>query len=141
LTLPWLAAKEMTAAASSWAADPEAAYDRLERARALNPLSDRPDQLMGAIASRRGDWTTMRSAFERSLERNPASWYAHFELAVVAAVEGRRQEALSELAEAERLNPSEPAIAELRPKIERGEPVDPDALDRFFFERLEDRTR
>lgn len=141
LTLPWLAAKEMRAAASSWAADPQAAYDRLERARALNPLSDRPDQLMGAIASREGDWETMRSAFERALERNPFSWYAHFELAVVAAVEGRRAEALSRLADAELLSPSEPAIAELRPRIERGEPVDPDALDRYFVERLENRTR
>lgn len=140
LTLPWLAAKEMRAAASGWAADPDVAYERLARARALDFLSDRPDQLLGAIASRREDWQTMRSAFERALERNPSSWYAHFELALVAAVEGRRDESLRRLALAERLNPSEPLIAELRIKVVRGQPVDPDQIDRVFLERLESRT-
>jgi tetratricopeptide (TPR) repeat protein len=130
----------MRTAASSWGADPAAARDRLERARALDPLSDRPDQLLGAIASRRGDWSTMRLAFERALERNPHSWYAHFELALVSAVQNRPDEALRRLELAERLNPAEPLVGEVRARVLRGEPVDPDEIDRTLLERLEDRT-
>lgn len=140
LTPPWLAEREMQTAAATWGADPDAAYARLDRARTLDPLTDRADHLLGSIASRRRDWTTMRAAFERALERNPRSWYAYFELAVVEAVTGRRSEALRRLAAAERLNPSEPLIEELRRAIRRGREIDPDAIDREFLERLETRT-
>jgi tetratricopeptide (TPR) repeat protein len=140
LTLPWLSAKEVDAAAAAWRGDPRAAFDRLERARTLNPLSERPDLLAGAIASRRRDWPGMRAAFARALERNPSSWYAEFELAVVDAVQGRRSSALRHLERARRLNPREPALAVLGDRIRRGAAVDPDDFDRFFLLRLGERT-
>ena len=140
LALPWLAAKEVEAAAGSWRDDPDAAYDRLERARRLNPLSERPDLVAGAIASRRGDWPAMRAAFFRALERNPSSWYAEFELAVVEAVLDHRDSALAHLARARRLNPGEPAIALLERRVLRDAPIDPDEFDRFFIQRVEERT-
>jgi tetratricopeptide (TPR) repeat protein len=140
LALPWLTTKEVEAAAASWRSDPQAAYARLERARRLNPLSERPDLVAGAIASRARDWPTMRAAFARALERNPSSWYAEFELAVVDAVEGRRSSALGHLERAHRLNPREPALAVLRDRIRSGSAVDPDAFDRFFLQRVEERT-
>lgn len=140
LALPWLATKEVEAAAASWRSDPDAAYARLEQARRLNPLSERPDLVAGAIASRGRDWPAMRAAFTRALERNPSSWYAEFELAVVDAVEGRRASALEHLARARRLNPKEPALGVLRDRIRRGVAVDPDEFDRFFLQRVEERT-
>jgi tetratricopeptide (TPR) repeat protein len=82
----------------------------------------------------------MRLAFERALERNPHSWYAHFELALVSAVQNRPDEALRRLELAERLNPAEPLVGEVRARVLRGEPVDPDEIDRTLLERLEDRT-
>ena len=139
LTLPWLSAKEVDAAAA-WRSDPRAAFDRLERARALNPLSERSDLLAGAIASRGRDWPRMRAAFERALERNPSSWYAEFELGVVDAVQGRRDSALEHLERARRLNPREPALAVLRDRILRRATVDPDDFDRFFLQRVGERT-
>jgi tetratricopeptide (TPR) repeat protein len=141
LAPPWLSAKEVQAAASTWRVEPATAFDRLERARTLNPLSDNPDLVAGAIASRLGDRARMRSAFSRALDRNPYNWYAHLELAVVDALEGRRRDALRRLAEARRLTPTEPGIALVTSQVRTGEPISLAALDRFFLRRVDPRYR
>jgi tetratricopeptide (TPR) repeat protein len=137
LAPPWLSAKEVQAAAAAWREDRETAFDRLERARTLNPLSDNPDLVAGAIASRLGDRARMRIAFERALERNPYNWYAYFELGVVAALDGRREEALRLLERARRLVPRESAIALVTSQVRTGKPVSPARLDQLFLRRLD----
>ncbi len=87
--LPWLAAEETLRAATSWREDPHGAYARLDTASRLNPLSDEPKVVEGAIASRLHDRARMRSAFREALRRDPRDWYAHLELAVVASLEGQ----------------------------------------------------
>jgi tetratricopeptide (TPR) repeat protein len=141
LAPPWLSAKEVQAAASSWRAEPQAAFDRLERARRLNPLSDNPDLVAGAIASRLGDRARMRESFSRALERNPHNWYAYLELAVVAALEGRRAEALRLLEQARRLSPTEPGVELVTSQVRAGEPISVRALDRMFLRRLDPEYR
>lgn len=139
--LPWLAAKEVKSATRSWRADPARAFDALERARKLNFLSDRPDLFAGAIASRVDDRRRMRAAFLRALERNPKNWYALLELAVADALDGKRRQALRHLDRAEQLNPSEPVIDLVRSSVKRGKRPSPQAIDRIFLERFEERTR
>lgn len=141
LVLPWLAVKQTQAAAAVWSSDPELAFDRIERARRLNPLAEHPDLVAGAIASRLGDLPRMRTSFEDALARNPQSWYAELELALAAAVSGRREAALHHLERAETLNPREPAIGLLRRRLQARRPVSPEEIDRLFLTRLEDRTR
>lgn len=138
--LPWLAAREVDRAAAVWRSDPEEAYDALGNARRLNPLSDRPDLVAGAIASRRGDIERMRAAFRRALERNPHNWYAHLQLAVAASLAGERERALEILGHARELNPAEPALDLVAEGIRSGEPVSPEALDRMFLQRVEERA-
>ncbi|HXV59000.1 MAG TPA: O-antigen ligase family protein [Gaiellaceae bacterium] len=140
LALPWLAAREVERAADAWARSPESAYEILERARTLNPLSARPDLVAGAVAMRVDDYDRAEEAFERALERQGSSWYAELELAVVAALEGRREEALARLERAEELNPLEEAVDIVREGVLTGEPVDPHVLDRLFLQRVEERT-
>jgi O-Antigen ligase len=135
LTAPWLAAKEVKAAATGWRAAPEASFHRLDRARRLNPLSDQPDLIAGAIASRLGDTSRMASAFSRALDRNHSNWYAHLELAVALAHEGRRAAALRELAVARSLDPREPTIPLVQTKVLKGVPVSTAALDEIFLRR------
>src|SRR5205085_6057535 len=77
LVFPWLAAKEVQAAAHTWRTAPQQAVRRLDRARSLNPLSDQPDLVAGAIASRIANTDRMATSFTRALERNPHDWYAH----------------------------------------------------------------
>jgi tetratricopeptide (TPR) repeat protein len=141
LAPPWLSAKEVQAAATSWRTEPQTAFDRLERARALNPLSDNPDLVAGAIASRLGDRARMRESFSRAVERNPHNWYAYLELAVVNALEGRRAEALRLLEQARRLSPTEPGIELVTSQVRAGEPISVAALDRLFLRRLDPEYR
>ncbi|HZB24235.1 MAG TPA: O-antigen ligase family protein [Gaiellaceae bacterium] len=141
LALPWISAKEMRAAGSTWQRDPGAAFDRIERARALDPLSAEPDLLGGAIASRIGDVARMRTSFERALERTPESWYAELELAVAEALARQEASAALHLDRAERLNPREPVIRLVRRRLARGERIVPAEIDRLFLQRVKDRTR
>jgi tetratricopeptide (TPR) repeat protein len=140
LALPWLAAREVERAADGWRTSPEDAYAILDRARALNPLSARPDLVAGAIAMRESDFPRAEEAFERALDRHGDNWYAELELAVIAALEGRRDEALARLDRAEELNPGEDAVDVVRDGVVSGEPVDPHVLDRIFLQRIEERT-
>jgi tetratricopeptide (TPR) repeat protein len=140
LALPWLAAREVERAADAWRTSPEDAYTILDRARMLNPLSARPDLLAGAIAMREDDFGRAEEAFERALDRHGSNWYAELELGVVAAQEGRRDEALGRLDRAEELNPLEETVDIVRDGILSGEPVDPHVLDRIFLQRIEERT-
>jgi tetratricopeptide (TPR) repeat protein len=138
--LPWLAARNVEQAASGWRTNPARAFVQLERARGLNPLSDRPDLIAGVIASRIGDLPRMREAFERVLDRNPKNWYAYLELAIVSSLEKDRARALELLGQARALNPSEPVIALVTRKVGAGERISLRVIDRIFLQRLEERT-
>jgi tetratricopeptide (TPR) repeat protein len=109
-TLPGLAALEVERAVQAWPEAPDRAFSRLERARRLNPLSERPDVVAGALAQRAGQPDKARIAFQRVVERNPDDWYAHLQLALLDAADGRRGEALAHLVRAQSLNPLEPAL-------------------------------
>jgi len=140
LTLPWLAAREVERAADTWRTSPEDAYAILDRARMLNPLSDRPDLVAGAIAMRLEDYDRAEDAFARALDRHEESWYAELELAIVAALAGRRDEALTRLDRADELNPLEETVDIVRDGVVGGEPVSPHVIDRIFLQRVEERT-
>jgi tetratricopeptide (TPR) repeat protein len=136
---PWLAARDVESATGSWRRNPNLAFDRLEQARRLDPLSERPDLVAGAIASRLGDWERMRASFTRARDRNPQSWYAELELAVVDGLEGRRSAALRHLERARELNPREPAIADAERQLLSGRPIRPVLLDRMLLGRFDAR--
>jgi O-antigen ligase/polysaccharide polymerase Wzy-like membrane protein len=135
LVFPWLAAKEVEAAAHSWRASPQQAFQRLDRARSLNPLSDEPDLVAGAIASRIGNTPRMATSFVRALERNPHDWYAHLELGAAYANEGLRRQALAQLVIAHQLDPREPTIPLVERRVRRGLRVSTAALDETFLRR------
>jgi hypothetical protein len=135
LFLPWTAALDVKKAAESWGADPDAAFERLDRARDLNFLSAQPDLVAGAIATRLNEPERARLSFTRALERDPRNWYATLELAALDALEGDRASALARLDEVARLNPGEQLTARVRKGIEEGRPVSLDELDASFIER------
>jgi hypothetical protein len=137
---PWLAARNVDTAARTWRSDSEAAFDRLERARAFNPLSDRADVIAGTIASRISDLDRMRLAFTRALERNPYNWYAQLQLAIVDYLTGQRNEALQRIEAARSLNPSDSVLEDVERRMRAGETVTLRELDRVFLQRVEART-
>jgi tetratricopeptide (TPR) repeat protein len=107
---PGIAASELERAVAAWPAAPEQVFSRLESARRLNPLSERPDIVAGILAQRSGQPDRARIAFENAVERNPDDWFAQLQLALLNAAAGRRTEALAALGRAEALNPLEPTI-------------------------------
>ena len=138
---PWLSAREVATATDTWRADPGAAFDRLSRARTLNFLSDRPNLVAGAIASRVRDWPRMRRNFEEALDRNPRNWYPYLELGVLDSIQGRDREALKLLAHARKLDPLEETTTEAIARIRKGHPVTFEQLDRVFVERVKRRLQ
>lgn len=130
--LPWLSDRQSSVAASVWRTDHAAAIAAVERARRLNPLTERADLVAGSIAWRRQDWGAMVRAYERALERNPHSWYANLQLALALAKENRLVAARRQLVVARRLNPTDPVIDTVGRWLERGEEVDVAAVARIF---------
>jgi hypothetical protein len=141
LALPWIAAREVDYAARSWRADPKSAFDALGRARQLNPLSDLPDLIAGAIAGRLGDYAKGRAGYARAIERNPDNWYSRLELGVVYGIQHDYPAALRELRQAQALNPREPLIAFALRRVQRHRPVKPAAVDRIMLDRARATTR
>jgi O-antigen ligase/polysaccharide polymerase Wzy-like membrane protein len=134
-TLPWAAARDVEVAASSWSADPQLAFDRLDQAHNWNSLSAEPDLVAGAIAERLGDRTRMRASFTRALDRDSHNWYALLELGDLDALEGHRASALKQLRSAARLDPREPLIRSAIHGVQRGRPISLRSIDRELLRR------
>jgi hypothetical protein len=138
LALPWLAARYEVRAADTWLSEPAVAHAELERAAALNPVSDRPYVLSGAMASRRGDYALMRSSFERALERNPLNWYSHLELALALSQTGETKAAARHAEQAVDLNPRERIVRLVQSSLAAGRSIDPALIDALLLRQLED---
>jgi hypothetical protein len=120
--LPALAAREVERAGAVWDG---AARERLERARALNPLSDRADVIAGTLALEAGDLEGAERAFRRAGGRDAANWYAQAQLGAVALRQGRRAAAIAALSRARRLNPNESEIELALDAARAGRPLPP----------------
>jgi hypothetical protein len=114
---PALSARDVEAAVREWDDDPAGALDRLDRARDLNPLSDRPDLVAGALALSAGDQDRARRAYLAAIERDERNWQPHAVVALLDLEAGRTASAEAQLATARRLNPAlgaaPPSLAEL----------------------------
>ena len=132
---PWLSVRYVDSAAQSWRSSPGQAYRMLDRARALDPLSEQPDLIAGTIAERRHDYGRMKIAFGRALMRNQANWYARLELGIAEYMTGNRSAALDQLERAKALNPREPVTRLVIRRIRAHKAIDLAAIDRIFLER------
>ena len=141
LGAPWLAARHVDDAIERWSSDPAGAFERLERARTLNPLSSEADLFAGAIAARLDDRERMHRSFSRVLERDPNNWYAHLELGLTHSVNGRRRAAVREVEHALALNPREDVLHDVLEELEAGKTIAPRSLDARFVEAIRELNR
>jgi hypothetical protein len=132
---PWLSARYVDNASRSWRSYPAQAYQMLDRARTLNPLSDTPDLIAGTIAGRRHDYVRMKVAYTRALKLDPHDWYAQLELGIAEYFTGNRSAAFVSLERAKALNPRESLISFVLRRVRAREKIDTAALDRVFLER------
>ena len=135
LAFPWLSARQVDVAAETWRADPEEAFARLDRARALNPLSDEPDVIAAVIASRVGDERRQERSLRQALARNPSNWYPMVELAALESRRARPRRAMAWLERAHALNPREPTISVVRQALEAGEAVTSAELQEMYVDQ------
>lgn len=133
---PWLAAEQVDFAERSWGGDAARAFEALETARGLNPLSDEPDLVAGAIASRIGQRDQARRSFARAVERTPRSWYAHQQLGLEEALADRSDRALAHPERSLELNPLEPTTREVVAQVRSGEHPSPDAVRQTLLTRV-----
>lgn len=130
---PWLAEREIDRATEIWRESPTAAYDRLERAADLNPVSARPALFEGTIALRAGQEARAERAFREALEREPRNAYAWLELAALASSRGDRAEARRRLGRAAELDPRDEATRLARDRIAAGERITPKEVSRAIL--------
>ena len=88
----------------------EGATAQARRAKAWNPWSYQPWELLGEVQLARGDLRTARQSFRTALAKDHANWNLWLDLAKTTKGPARRQA----LARAAALAPRSPEIAELR---------------------------
>jgi tetratricopeptide (TPR) repeat protein len=135
LALPWLASLEIKRASESWGADPDAAFARLERAEALNPLSARAPLTAGTIALRVGRVSLAQRQFREALRLEPDSAYALLELGAIAGSEGDRATGLRLLRRARELSPRDAIPARALRALRRGRPLSVQVLNQAILKQ------
>jgi tetratricopeptide (TPR) repeat protein len=113
---PYLSHRYVDDAYGEWRSDLSRAYDDLDRAEALNPLSVDPVLAEAAIARASGDRARAIDAFRRAVRERPEEWAAHYNLAELYARHSPRQ-ARRELATAKQLNPHDPQVLALEERF------------------------
>ena len=139
--LPWLADRDTNRAATGWPTRPDEAFDRLERAARLNPLSSRPQLVGASIALRVGRLDLAEREFRAALRRDPRNAYAALELGAIASQRGQRRLARKLLARAVRLNPRDQLSVAALADVRAGKRVDIDRLNTAILEQARQRIR
>ncbi len=115
---PYLSERYTDKAFEGWPDDRSLAYEDLDRAAALNPLSEEPLLAEGGIARAAGDEQRSIDAFERAAEKRPEEWAVHYFLADLYR-ERDPARARRELELAIDRNPLSPRIIETRRQLRR----------------------
>lgn len=108
----WLSGLYVERAVAVWPADADTAFDHLDRAAALDPLSVEPDATGAAIALRTDRPEEAAERFEAVLERDPDDAYATLQLGALASERGDDEEAVALLSRAAELSPRDAIIDE-----------------------------
>ncbi|MFL5818657.1 MAG: O-antigen ligase family protein [Conexibacter sp.] len=117
IALPYLAEREVAAAGSGWPSDPARAFERLDRAADLNPLSSRPELVAGVIALELGRSRVAERRFSAALERDEGDWFAYFGRGLALSAVGERARARVQYERARSLDSAEPLVREALSRI------------------------
>ena len=136
--LPWLAERQLDDALDIWRADPQAAYDRLDRAAALNPISTRPRLFEGAMANELGEPRRAERAYRRVVDQEPRDAFAWMQLAVLASARQNERLARRYSTRAEALAPRDEVVDLVRRRIASGRTITPQQLNRQVLKNTVD---
>src|SRR5207244_3017125 len=126
---PWLSERYIGQAVGVWTTNSARAFDDLDSASSLDPLSARPKLFAGSIALRLGRIAAAERYFRQALERDPRDAYSRLELRALAVHSGRPAGGGAILASARRLEPRD-AIARRALRLAlRGQRIDIAAIN------------
>ena len=131
----WVAELEIERASSGWRSDPELAFDRLERAESLNPLSAKAQLTAGTIAARLGRRDDAERWFEAALEREPDNAYTLLELGVIEGELGREARSEALLTRAAEAHPRDVVTLRALRAVRRGQPLSLRAVNAAILRR------
>ncbi len=114
----YLSERYVNQAFQEWPEDRARAYEDLDRAAALNPLSEEPLMAEGGIARAADDDDRAIEAFERAAAKRPEEWAIHYFLAQLY-LDRNPARAERELEIAANQNPLSPTIIEARRQLGR----------------------
>jgi O-Antigen ligase len=120
----WVAVRDVDRGTAQWSTDRAGALRSFHRAERWDPLSPVPGLTEAGLALTSGDLRTARRALERSLAREE-TWKARFELALLAAHDGRFAVARAHLRRAQALNAHDPALADTARALRERRRIDP----------------
>jgi len=140
LLAPWMANRQIQAAATGWEKRPAEARLALDRAGRLNPLSADPSLTAATIALRRQDGRLAISGFEEALRRDPSNDYALLLLGALASERGERARAEAFLQRALAQSPRDELTREALGRVRAGGTVAPSALTSGLLKRARDRV-
>ncbi|HKP90591.1 MAG TPA: hypothetical protein VJT75_11545, partial [Thermoleophilaceae bacterium] len=126
---PWLADRYLNQAEELWQTRPGRAFDKLDTAASLNPLSPLPDATAGAIALRLDRPRTAERYYRRAIDRDPNGGAAYLELGAIVYESGRRPEGLRLLRRASALQPRDEVTSRVLRRARRGGRIDIDAMN------------
>ena len=136
VTVPsYVAERDVLDAMAAWPSDPKAALQRLERARALDPLGSDPWLVEGLIAAHMGRTSQARRAFSTASRRDPHNWIVQFELGLIPDRGRSVAEAERRLRAARRLSPKEPLVNEALRRVRGDHPMTLAEANLRFAER------
>jgi len=134
------AARDVRAAENSWRTDYDVAMRRLDRAASLNRLSARPPLSEAGIALAVGDLPRASRALKSVLERDPESWFAHFELGLLRSADGDRRSARRHLARAIELKRDDALLVDALARVGTRHPLRLREANERLTERVALRT-
>lgn len=137
LGLAWLAERDLRNARAQAGSDPVGALSVLDRSARLNGLSPDAEKTAGLIRVGRGDLRGARENFEEALRRDPRDTFTLMELAAIAAVETRREDARRLMGRARALAPRDRVVRRVGRAIGRGEVVSPARVGRLVLEAID----
>jgi O-antigen ligase len=132
---PWFAQRYTDQALVLWRFDRDKAFDKLDRARSLNPLSATPDVAAGSIAIEIDRPGEAEARFRSALDRNPGDAHSQMRYGALVFNAGRREEGVGHLREAVRLNGQDPIVRRALRRARRGREIDIKAMNESIAER------
>ena len=139
LVAPWLAERHTELAASGWRDSPDAAYERLERAQTLNPLSPKPHLVAASIAVMMEDQERTTRELQEVLRLQPRTAFALAELGALASQSGRPAESERLLRRGLSYAPRDDVLMEALRRVRSGDPIDVNGLNASYLDKMRSR--